>query len=110
MAKVTLDPRNQTPAIIARQEAAENVKLGDAARDLLSIPIDELLEAGVVINWGEVERSVKKIVESMAKDTSPEARDKNRVLTSVAVVRSFWANFCNIPPFCAPRPVQRTSP
>lgn len=110
MANVTLDPRNQTPDIITQQENAANVTLGKAARDLISIPIDELLEAGDQINWDDVESSVRKIVESMAKDSEPGARDKNGKLTSVAAIRAFWTNFCNIPPFCAPRPVQRATP
>ncbi|CDZ68156.1 Hypothetical protein NGAL_HAMBI2605_64400 [Neorhizobium galegae bv. orientalis] len=104
MANVTLSPANQTPQIIQGEEQNLKIKLSQSAKDLLSLPIDEMIISGQQVNWGDVETSIKKLMETLANDTGPGSRDADNNVTSAAVVRAFWEKFCDIPPFCFPRP------
>jgi hypothetical protein len=38
---------------------------------------------------------------SMVEDPSAnDRREQRNVRSSLSVIRAFWKNFCNIPPFC----------
>lgn len=100
MANVTLRPDNETPKYIEMAEFQFKIKLTDGAVEFLSLPIDELLETGQPFSWSDVQRSMELIVRSMVGDRSPGAIDNYGRYTTLAAIRSLWANFCNMPPLC----------
>jgi hypothetical protein len=90
--------------IIQRAEEESGVRLTPGARQMLSIPIYEVLIAGRSIDWEQVNSSVRKIVRSTIDEAQPrdERSIGERVRNSIAVIAAFYRDFCNIPPFCAP--------
>lgn len=59
-------------------------------------------------NRGQVQQSIKQLIASAA--SSPAAADSQgptmlsafepSTRTALSMIKAFWANFCNIPPFC----------
>jgi hypothetical protein len=106
--------------IIDRAERDSGVDLTWGARQMLIIPVLETLQdIGLPreliirrrglrsIDWAEVDRSIRDIVQTIAEDPSPADRELgNRLRGSRSVIRAFFKRFCNIPPFCS-RPDER---
>ncbi len=72
--------------------------LTPSARDMLAIPIIEILdETNADVEWGMVENSIKDIVHSLKPDEYLKGQ-----FTARSVIAAFHFRFCNIPPFCGP--------
>jgi hypothetical protein len=71
---------------------------------MLVIPVLETIEMGERFDWGEVQGSIFKIVQSIAEEGQPrEGRSiGERFRNSLAVIRAFHLRYCSIPPFCRP--------
>ncbi|MBY3537584.1 hypothetical protein HFN68_32590 [Rhizobium laguerreae] len=110
MATVTLSPQNKVPLILSQRETALNIHLTQAARDMIAVPIEEMIVAKTPFDWDDVTESIDKLLEMMRKDPAPQAHDDRGALTASAVVYALHMKFCDIPPFCAPRPAQLRNP
>ena len=88
--------------IIRRAEAKAGVKLTWGARELLTIPVLEIIQRGGHIDWAEVEQSVRDLLDTM-KESPPEKELPREVRSSRSVIGAFFKRFCNIPPFCSGR-------
>jgi hypothetical protein len=91
--------------IIAKAESRAKVRLTVHAGEMLAIPVMEQLEAaeGKHVNWRRVEGSIRKIVATAKKQSSSRAYEKTKGrLNARAIIRAFWKDFCDIPPFCGP--------
>jgi hypothetical protein len=94
-------PRYPLWDIIDRAADDAGIVLTWGAREMLSIPVAEILEMRDDVNWGEVNESVQAIVRTMAEESQPQQLRAPRTRDSVAVIRGFSRRFCNIPPFCS---------
>jgi hypothetical protein len=83
---------------IAEAEEATQITLTSAAKDMLTIPVMELTEAGEDVDFEEVRESVLTLVKAMAEDDPSQPSGE---YNSVVVIRAFFKRFCNIPPFCS---------
>ena len=90
--------------IIVSAEREHRITLSAGARQMLVIPVLETIEMGERFDWGEVQGSISKIVQSIAEEGQPrEGRSiGERFRNSLAVIRAFHLRYCSIPPFCRP--------
>jgi hypothetical protein len=92
--------------ILTDLEERVGIRLTAGARDMLLIPIAETraLEGfppDVRFPRGSEVESIERIMRSMVEDPSAnDRREQRNVRSSLSVIRAFWKNFCNIPPFC----------
>jgi hypothetical protein len=85
-------------SLVAEAERIAGKVLTPAGRQVLTIPIVEYLDGSTLTaNWVMVQASIGKVISELERDTELEKK-----YTSRSVVKSFWANFCNIPPICGP--------
>lgn len=93
--------RAYSDRILIDVEERVGIRLTAGARDMLLIPLVEARSFAPVTSWTEAE-SLERILRSMAEDPSDYDRDgeQGKVRSSLSVIRAFWKNFCNIPPFC----------
>ena len=84
--------------IISRVESSE-AELTVSAREMLAIPVMEQVEAGQHVDWKQVERSIHAIVGAAKRNAHHNERISGK-LNAMGIILGFWAQFCNIPPFC----------
>ena len=89
---------------IRQFERETKITLTSGARQLLRTPVAEAVEFSEEIDTDEIVSSVDRILASLEEEspTTPREGTENS-RTAIAVIRAFWKNFCNIPPFCAGR-------
>lgn len=75
-------------------------RVADAGRRL-RIPIVELFEAAEYRDGEQADRSIARIVGSLREEPHSLIEGYGPLRTSIAVIRAFAINFCNIPPFCS---------
>lgn len=90
-------------AVIRRAESEAGVQLTWGARQMLTIPVIEVLERRGDVLWDEVDRSIQTLVATIARETPPEELEVFGGGGSVSVIRAFARRFCSIPPFCSRR-------
>jgi hypothetical protein len=73
------------------------------AKDMLRIPIIELYETAEYRNEDETDRSLALISNSLREEPHSPREGSGPLRTSIAVIRAYAKNFCNIPPFCTGR-------
>lgn len=102
------DDAELVSAIISQYERQRGIFLLPTARIMVIIPILDYLSSSVNLRGGfdpeALDESIRKIIDGIATD--PDVRDENRennARSSFSVIRSFWINFCGIPPFCSRR-------
>lgn len=83
--------------IIKHAELKAGILLSWGAHEMLAIPILESIESEGGVDWSEVEESVNSLVSTIAAEDLSRRKTPN----SIALIWSFWKNFCNIPPFCS---------
>jgi hypothetical protein len=85
-------------------EERTGIRLTSGARDMLLIPLSESGRRrgppGLDFRFGPEYESLQVILRTMREDPSLEDRETRDVRSSLSVIRAFWRNFCNIPPFC----------
>lgn len=74
------------------------IEITPAARTMLLLPFAEHELTGDELP--ALRETFVTVLRSMRED--PDERDAGRFRTSFSVIRSWWTNFCNIPPFCRP--------
>jgi hypothetical protein len=84
--------------LIREVEDEMNIRLTQGTRDMISIPIIELIDYDINIDWDEVKKSIHDLIKSMM-DYKPQYK-KQEKFDSLALIYSFHSKFCNIPPFC----------
>jgi hypothetical protein len=89
--------------IINSAEESTGVRLTWAARQMLAIPVQEqYVEGRQPISWSQVEESVRMLVRTTREDDSKASVSRRGETNAVGIIRAFFKNFCNIPPFCEP--------
>ena len=78
-----------------------NPRLSGPARNMLRIPFIEATKRAGQINQEQADASFDRLLESVRAAPSAEIEGNGRLRTSIAVIRAFYENFCNIPPFCS---------
>jgi hypothetical protein len=78
-----------------------NPKLSGPARELLRIPLAETTSRSGKLNQEQADESLGLILDSMRETPISDIEGDGKIRTSVAVIRAFAKNFCNIPPFCS---------
>jgi hypothetical protein len=90
--------------VIISAERQYRITLSAGARQLLMIPVLETIEMGERFDLEEIQRSIFKIVQTIAEEGEPrEGRSiGERFRNSLAIIRAFHLRYCSIPPFCGP--------
>jgi hypothetical protein len=105
-------PWDPTPGVEARKfinaklrnyERNQPIVLTGGAKQLLRIPVVETAELMDGFDPDQVDRSLTKILATLQEDPAALNEGQAQTRTSVAVIRAWWKNFCNIPPFCSGR-------
>lgn len=97
-----MSARNLTNARIRRfEKISGNPRLTGSARQMLRIPVIETAELTGHFDEAEVSKSLDRVLESLKDAPTSESEGGTRSRTSIAVIRAFYKNFCNIPPFCS---------
>lgn len=79
------------------------VELSWGARELLRVPLIETYESAEFRNAELADRSLHLLEESLRENPRTPSEGNGQIRTSIAVIRAFAKNFCNIPPFCSGR-------
>ena len=77
--------------------------LTQGAKEMLRIPIAELFENEAYRNGEQIDESLSRIVGSLREEPHSRSEGYGPLRTSIAVIRAYAKNFCNIPPFCSGR-------
>jgi hypothetical protein len=91
----------QLDDIVNQLQSDHNVFLSTAARHSLLATVLEAQSFGSEVSNEQVRDSLNLIIASSAGFVDP-LTGNNRQITSLAINQAIHANFCNIPPFCAP--------
>jgi hypothetical protein len=86
-------------ALIAGTPGA--VELSWGARELLRVPLIETYESAEFRDADLADHSLQLVAESLQEKPRTPSEGHGQLRTSVAVIRAFAKNFCNIPPFCS---------
>jgi hypothetical protein len=82
-----------------------NPSLTGPARNMLRIPLSEAADRTGHFNEEQAEKSLTRVLDSIKKIPASKIEGNGTSRTSIAVIRAFAENFCNIPPFCSGKPV-----
>jgi hypothetical protein len=86
------------------ENSGDNPALSAGARELLRVPVAEAARFSGHFETEEIATSLDALFSTLREPPSSPSEGTTEVRTSVAVIRAFWKNFCNIPPFCSGRP------
>jgi hypothetical protein len=78
-----------------------NPKLSGAARNILRIPFVEATRRGGTLSEEQADKSFNLIFQSLRSQPTAPIEGDGKLRTSISVIRAFYNNFCNIPPFCS---------
>ncbi len=78
-----------------------NPKLSGPARNMLRIPFSEATRRRGIFSEEQADRSFNLIFQSLRSQPTAEIEGDGKLRTSISVIRAFYNNFCNIPPFCS---------
>jgi len=81
--------------------APDAVELSWGARELLRVPLIETYESAEFRDAELADHSLQILSESLREKPRTPSEGHGHFRTSIAVVRAFAKNFCNIPPFCS---------
>lgn len=84
-------------------KALNVVELSWGAREILRVPMIEAYESAEFHNSEQADRSLRLVAESLREEPHSRSEGYGRLRTSIAVIRAYAKNFCNIPPFCSGR-------
>jgi hypothetical protein len=87
--------------ISAFERPPAGVTLSGPAREMLKIPLSEAVRISHEFNRDEAAYSIARIYESLRRNPTSEIEGHGGRRTSIAVIRAYAQNFCNIPPFCS---------
>jgi hypothetical protein len=89
--------------MIENAEESAGLRLTGAARRMLALPVEEqYFDGRQPIDWAEVEQSIRLLIKTVREDESISSLSRRGDRNAVSVIRAFFKNFCNIPPFCSP--------
>jgi len=77
---------------------SENVRLTDAAREMLALPVIEQFPNDKDMNRNTVGSSIRSIIVAV-KLEEPRPHGE-MILNARAIIHGFSLRYCNIPPFC----------
>jgi hypothetical protein len=93
-----------TERIRTFERRPSNPKLSKAARDMLRIPLAEVSARTGAFDAEQAGISLDLILSSLREAPTSGIEGDRQGRTSIAVIRGFVENFCNIPPFCSGKP------
>ncbi|MCF8369343.1 MAG: hypothetical protein K9G76_09900 [Bacteroidales bacterium] len=76
------------------------IQLSPAAKELLIIPILEQYQIKGELDYWEVENSLNSILRLAKNEPSVIESDNSNKRTTMSIIKAWWKDFCNIPPFC----------
>ena len=89
--------------IILAAERSNDIRLSWGAREMLIIPVVEIIEKDGSVDWRQVDKSIQSLIETIANDKHMDMPYRySGTINSLNVIRAFFQRFCNIPPFCRP--------
>lgn len=97
------EARNFVNVTLRRYERSQGLVLSNGARQLLRVPVVETAEFAEQFDREQTNASLANVLATLKEQPRSPAEGTDNVRTSVAVIRAFWKNFCNIPPFCSGR-------
>lgn len=86
--------------IIQSFEEEHRIQLTPGAVEILFVPLIEVLDTREKLDQRVVAETLRALFNDIAKDADPRDLQVHR-RSSLSVIRAYWKNFCNIPPFCA---------
>jgi hypothetical protein len=87
--------------IVQSFENEYRMQLTPGAVEIIFVPLIEVLESGSSLDQRELAETLRTVLETVANE--PDGRDKAAgTRSSWSVIKAYWRNFCNIPPFCGP--------
>jgi len=89
--------------MIYDNEKEMGINLSEPAKNLIIIPILEQFQITKEIDYEETKKSVTRLMQTIKQEPIETVITNNKKHTSQSVIKSFWKNFCNIPPFCTKR-------
>ena len=95
----TAEDAERIRRIIEIAEKKTGKQLTRSAREMLAIPIEEVINFVYEPNWPQIESSVIKTVAHAEPDEFAPTKLK---YNARSIIAAFYKNFCNIPPFCGP--------
>jgi len=78
------------------------ISLTPAARALLLLPLQEIEAELGPLDLAQVQKSLRTLVGTIHDSPDAFARKKPWTRGPISVIKAFWKNFCDIPPFCGP--------
>lgn len=92
-----------TSKIHAFENIDANPRLSGPAREMLRIPLSEVANRFGYFDQEQANESLDRILDSIKQSPTSEIEGTETSRTSIAVIRAFAKNFCNIAPFCSGR-------
>ena len=91
---------------IREKESQTNLHLSWGAKAMLIVPIVEAQQASDSIDWEETQESLDLVFNSLREQEKDDLPSNEEAIarsqrSSISIIKAFWKNFCNIPPFCA---------
>ena len=90
---------SQLYALIDQTETRTGKQLTRAARELVALPVAELLDLNIALNWDQTQDSIFKLISSVEPEKFFQAE---RPYNSRSIISAFHSQYCGIPPFCGP--------
>jgi hypothetical protein len=81
-------------------ERQSGLKLSGGARQILRVPIVESVEFTETFREEQTHASLQRVFSSLSESPQGPSEGSGRKRSSIAVIRAYWKNFCNIPPIC----------
>jgi hypothetical protein len=94
-------PQREIDYIVLSAERESGVQLTPRARAMLVIPIIEQIDQGRSVDLDQARSSILIILKTLREDSFPADSTSFGARNTLAVIRGFFQNFCNIPPFCS---------
>ncbi len=83
------------------------INLSPAAKELLLIPILEQYQIKGKLEYWEVEKSLRSILLYAKVEPSVIESINTVKRTTMSIIKAFWKEFCNIPPFCTKKDINK---
>ena len=91
---------NRLRSFIGEAERIAGRHLTKAAREMLIIPIEELIDSGYEVDWDSARDSIIQVVSKAGP--SDNGGTKGGSHNARSIIAGFHFAYCNIPPFCGP--------
>lgn len=92
--------------IVQSFEEEHAIQLTPGAVEILFVPLIEILDTRRELDQRVAAETLRRLFNDISRNPDPRDTQARR-RSSLSVIRAYWKNFCNIPPFCAATPQER---